>query len=54
LLERLRGALPSGAFELDQLIQRAKPIPFTDEIRLDRDEVYDILDRMSASLAEGR
>ncbi len=41
-------------YELDELVRNAKPIPLTNEIRLDRSEVYDVIDRMRASFAEGR
>jgi hypothetical protein len=40
--------------ELDELVRSAKSIPLTNEIRFDRDEVYDILDRMRASFADER
>jgi len=60
LLDRLRGALDHGPFEvaamldqLDELAQRAKPIPLTDQIRINREEIYDVLDRMRASIGEG-
>jgi len=36
---------------LDELVRNAKPIPFTEQIRLDRDEIYDIIERMRASFA---
>jgi hypothetical protein len=35
---------------LDELMAEAKPIPFTREARVDRDEVYKILDRMRTTL----
>lgn len=35
---------------LDELMAEAKPIPFTHEARVDRDEVYKILDRMRTTL----
>ena len=35
---------------LDELMAEAKPIPFTREARVDRDEVYKILDRLRTTL----
>jgi hypothetical protein len=35
--------------ELDELFRRAKPVPLTDQIRVERLEIYDVLDRMRAS-----
>src|SRR5829696_3751484 len=35
---------------LDELMAEAKPIPFTREARVDRDEVYKILDRIRTTL----
>src|SRR5215210_2507020 len=35
---------------LDELMAEAKPIPFTHEARVDRDEVYKILDRLRTTL----
>jgi hypothetical protein len=61
LLERLRTDLPRGStalnsplYELDELVRNGKTIPLTNEIRLDRDDVYDIIDRMRASFVEER
>src|SRR5215212_1329130 len=35
---------------LDELMAEAKPVPFTREARVDRDEVYKILDRLRTTL----
>jgi hypothetical protein len=31
---------------LDDLVHNAKTVPLTDQIRIDREEIYDILDQM--------
>jgi len=38
--------------ELDDLVHRAKPVPLTNQVRVSREEVYAILDRMRATLPE--
>jgi len=38
--------------KLDQLIHNAKAVPLTETVRVDREEVYDILDQMRASIPE--
>jgi hypothetical protein len=38
--------------ELDELFRRAKPIPLTDQIRIERLEIYDVLDRIRARIAD--
>jgi len=41
---------------LDELIHNAKPVPLTDQVRIDRAQFYELLDRLRATLApdEGR
>ena len=36
--------------ELDDLIHNAKPVPLTDQVRVDRERVYDLLDRIRAAV----
>jgi hypothetical protein len=36
--------------ELDELVHRAKPIPLTTQIRIERREIYDLLDRLRSAL----
>jgi hypothetical protein len=38
--------------ELNALVHRAKPIPFIDQLRIDRVATYDVLDRMRATIAD--
>jgi hypothetical protein len=40
--------------ELDELARDAKPVPLTRHVRIDRAEVYDILDRLRAAIPEAR
>ena len=44
-------ALP-GAGVLDDLVHNAKPVPLTDQVRVDKEEIYDILDQMRATIPE--
>ena len=37
---------------LDDLVHNAKSVPLTGDVRVDREEFYDILDRMRAALGE--
>jgi len=37
---------------LDDHIHNAKPVPLTDQVRVDRQELYDILDEMRATIPE--
>jgi len=37
--------------ELDALIQNAKPVPLTTQVRVDRTEIYRLLDRLREGLA---
>src|SRR5215208_1262253 len=34
--------------KLDDLVHNAKAVPLTDQVRIDREEIYDILDQMRA------
>ena len=38
--------------KLDDLIHNARPVPLTDQVRVDREEVYDLLDQMRATIPE--
>jgi cell division septum initiation protein DivIVA len=38
--------------KLDDLIHNAKSVPLTDTVRVEKEEVYDILDQMRASIPE--
>src|SRR4051794_11977011 len=38
--------------KLDDLVHNAKPVPLTDQVRIDREEIYDILDQMRATIPE--
>ena len=38
--------------KLDDLVHNAKPVPLTDQVRLDKEEIYDILDQMRATIPE--
>lgn len=38
--------------KLDDLIHNAKPIPLSDNVRVDREEIYDLLDQMRATIPE--
>src|SRR5881397_2729072 len=35
--------------KLDDLVHNAKAVPLTDQVRIDREEIYDILDQMRAT-----
>src|SRR3972149_1912885 len=37
---------------LDDLVHNAKAVPLTDQVRLDREEIYEILDQMRATIPE--
>ena len=37
---------------LDARVQNAKAVPLTDQVRIDREEIYDILDQMRATIPE--
>ena len=38
--------------KLDDLVHNAKPFPLTDQVRVDKEEIYDILDQMRATIPE--
>src|SRR5919199_1094148 len=38
--------------KLDDIVHNAKAVPLTDQVRIDRDEIYDILDQMRATIPE--
>jgi cell division septum initiation protein DivIVA len=38
--------------KIDDLVHNAKAVPLTDQVRVDREEVYDILDQMRATIPE--
>ena len=38
--------------KLDDLVHNSKPVPLTDQVRVDREEIYDILDQMRATIPE--
>ena len=38
--------------KLDDLVHTAKAVPLTDQVRIDREEIYDILDQMRATIPE--
>ena len=38
--------------KLDDLVHNAKLVPMTGQVRVDKDEIYDILDQMRATIPE--
>ena len=38
--------------KLDDLVHNAKTVPMTDQVRVDKEEIYDILDQMRATIPE--
>jgi cell division septum initiation protein DivIVA len=38
--------------KLDQLVHDAKAVPLTDQVRIDREEIWEILDQMRATIPE--
>src|SRR6201988_2115471 len=38
--------------KLDAPVHNAKPVPLTDQVRVDKEEIYDILDQMRATIPE--
>ena len=38
--------------KLDDLVHNAKPVPLTDQVRVDKEQIYDILDQMRATIPE--
>jgi hypothetical protein len=39
--------------ELDDVIHNARPVPLTDQVRVDKDRLYDILDRIRDTVTSG-
>ena len=38
--------------KLDDLVHNARPVPLSDQVRVDRDEISDLLDQMRATIPE--
>src|SRR6476661_6763499 len=38
--------------KLDDLVPNARPVPLTDQVPVDREEIYDLLDQMRATIPE--
>src|SRR6201994_3966972 len=38
--------------KLDDLVHNARAVPLTDQVRVDKEEIYDILDQMRATIPE--
>jgi cell division septum initiation protein DivIVA len=38
--------------KLDDLVHNARPVPLTDQVRVDKEEIHDILDEMRATISE--
>src|SRR5512146_961484 len=38
--------------KLDDVVHNARPVPLTDQVRVDREEIYDLLDQMRATISE--
>jgi hypothetical protein len=38
--------------KLDDMMHNARPVPLTDQVRVDKEEVYDILDQLRAAIPE--
>jgi len=36
--------------KLDDLVHNAKQVPLTDQVRVDKEEIYDLLDQMRATI----
>jgi hypothetical protein len=41
------------AARLTELLEKARPVPLTDEVRLDKEAVYDLVDRIRAAASAG-
>jgi hypothetical protein len=37
---------------LDDLVRNAKPVPLTNQVRVDRDEIFEIVDQLRATLPD--
>ncbi len=38
--------------KLDELVQNAKSVPMTDQVRIDREEIWEIIDQMRSTIPE--
>src|SRR3954453_14652126 len=38
--------------KLDDVVHNARPVPLKDQVRVDREEIYDLLDQMRATIPE--
>ena len=38
--------------KLDDLVHNAKPVPLTDQVRVDREEIWEIIDQMRSTIPE--
>ena len=38
--------------KLDDVVHNARPVPLTDQVRVDKEEIYDILDQMRATIPD--
>ena len=38
--------------KLDDLVHNAKPIPLSEKVRVDKEEIYDLLDQMRVYIIE--
>jgi hypothetical protein len=38
--------------KLDDALHNARPVPLTDQVRVDKEEIYEILDQMRANIPE--
>src|SRR3978361_538115 len=38
--------------KLDDVVHNARPVPLTDQVRVDKEEIYDLLDQMRATIPE--
>ena len=38
--------------KLDDVVHNARAVPLTDQVRVDREEIYDLLDQMRATIPE--
>lgn len=53
--EARKRAEADGLLErLDVLIRDAKPVPFTQQIRIDKDQLYEVLDGLRHAIADTR
>jgi hypothetical protein len=38
--------------KLDDVMHKARPVPLTDQVRVDKEQIYDILDQLRAAIPE--